>query len=405
MAWPGVIATLATAGTGALDIAAFSIANAFRRAQSERSQAIGTGVVEDAPIGTDVQLYGFWRSLQNFIYANVTAEPSTPTRFACRKDPDNAFAPFTSPAYYSGREEIPTWPDYTWGQFCESASCGTVASEKFGFRRATQWDPDVNDWTDFNDPMYTEAGGGGFGLADVGDILGPWIPVDLYRMDNELVWIAKFGKVTPPGTSNPRFDPGPPDAWYDNQRAYSMAGNLAYPALCQAAEDAWIGTIDNVGGWTPFCWTQVSWPWGEPNVAVIMRRQCFAQIIGTATHCSKECDWYVKAFLPTEAEGFDRYGDSPDGQPILEDLWALWKTDIPDQTAAEDFYSSVALARYDEDLIPPAQEGSAWASDPTELPEYPDVFDTLRGWQADNAHSAAVLRWNVDGGFTYVEPA
>lgn len=425
MAWPGVIATLATAGTGALDIAAFSIANAFRRAQSERSQAVGTGVTEDAAIGTDVQHYTFWRSLQNFIYANVTAEPSTPTRFACRKDPDNAFAPFTSPAYYSGREEIPTWPDYTWGQFCESASCGTVASEKFGFRRATQWDPDVNDWTDFNDPMYTAEHGGGFGLADVGHILGPWIPVDMYLMFNELVWTFKFGSKGPP-VGNPAFDPGGetvPPAWFLNQRAFADARGMDYAELCAAAETAWTGPpieyIDNVGGGDPQCITLVSWP-DSPvdNTAMILRRQCFARITGTAIHCLKDCDWYVKPFMPVTWAGssdpewelgriFDAYADSPDRpggvSALQQDKWSLWKTDTTEQSDPADFESSVALARYDAAAVPPQQAGSGWASNPTDGPLYPDSYDCVRGWEADNDHLAAVLRWDVDGGFSYIE--
>ena len=94
----------------------------------------------------------------------------------------------------------------------------------------------MNDWSVCADPMYWSVGGGGFGLAEVGDILGPWIPVDLYRMYNELLWIPKLGSG-----GNPEFDPGlegPP--WYEDQRAWADAEALPYAELCAAAEAAFI---------------------------------------------------------------------------------------------------------------------------------------------------------------------
>lgn len=45
-----------------------------------------------------------------------------------------------------------------------------------GFRRATNFNPAVNDWTDYNDPMYTNAG---YGFYRVGDIVGVWLFVDM----------------------------------------------------------------------------------------------------------------------------------------------------------------------------------------------------------------------------------
>jgi hypothetical protein len=52
----------------------------------------------------------------------------------------------------------------------------------YGFRRATAWDPAVNDWTDYNDPMYS------YGHAQQGDIFGPWIYVDLQNALKALLW-------------------------------------------------------------------------------------------------------------------------------------------------------------------------------------------------------------------------
>ena len=50
-----------------------------------------------------------------------------------------------------------------------------VAGIASGFRRATSWDYDNDDWTDYNDDMF------GYGTAEVGDIMGPWIWVDLQK--------------------------------------------------------------------------------------------------------------------------------------------------------------------------------------------------------------------------------
>ena len=422
MAWPTAISEFVAAPSGkALDIAAFSIINAFVGAESERSEAAGTGAIEDSPIGTDVQIYNFWRTLLNFVYL-------ARSDFACQKDPDDNFSAFTGPGYYHGEASILTWGNFTWLQFCESAECGTVVSGLGAFRYAKAWDIDVNVWTNRADVMYTVEGGGGSAghdSADRGDILGPWIPVDMYLTLNEEVWTFKFGSKGPP-VGNPAFDPGGetvPPAWFLNQRAWADARAMDYADLCAAAETAWTGppieTIDNVGGGDPQCITLVSWP-DSPvdNTAMILRRQCFARITGTAIHCLKDCDWYVKPFMPVTWAGssdpewelgriFDAYADSPDRpggvSALQQDKWSLWKTDTTEQSDPADFESSVALARYDAAAVPPQQAGSGWASNPTDGPLYPDSYDCVRGWEADNDHLAAVLRWDVDGGFSYIE--
>lgn len=49
-----------------------------------------------------------------------------------------------------------------------------------GFRRATVFNPMVNVWTDYADPMYS------YGLIQEGDILGPWILHDIQSALEEL---------------------------------------------------------------------------------------------------------------------------------------------------------------------------------------------------------------------------
>lgn len=151
-------------------------------------------------------------------------------------------------------------------------------------------------------------------------------------------------------------------------------------------------------------------------IAIILRRQCFARIINTATHKKKACDWYAKAFRNTTWEAgsapdgqmYDSYGDSPDrpgGVALLqEDLWTIWKADVSPQTDTAAFDSSVALSRYNEGRgCPPDETGSGWAVDPLETEDPENSPNTVRGWEASNDELAAVLRWDVTGGFDYIE--
>lgn len=57
-----------------------------------------------------------------------------------------------------------------------------------GFRRATEYDPEVNDWTDINDSMWIPNVGGAFNdsRCSIGDIIGPWIFDDLQKVLRKL---------------------------------------------------------------------------------------------------------------------------------------------------------------------------------------------------------------------------
>ncbi len=60
-----------------------------------------------------------------------------------------------------------------------------------GYRRATAWDPDNDDWTDINDGMFE------YGPAEEGDIVGPWILDDLQKGLSALKW-SKTGASSSP---------------------------------------------------------------------------------------------------------------------------------------------------------------------------------------------------------------
>ena len=51
-----------------------------------------------------------------------------------------------------------------------------------GFRRATDYDPSVNNWADPNDAMYS------YGTGQVGDVVGPWLIDDLHKALSAMKW-------------------------------------------------------------------------------------------------------------------------------------------------------------------------------------------------------------------------
>jgi len=83
--------------------------------------------------------------------------------------------------------------EYTWDTLmvdagiCPSDSSSSSSSDTTkGFRRATAYDPTISDWTDISDPMYEH------GFLQPGDIIGPWIFVDLQNCLKKLL-VKKTG--------------------------------------------------------------------------------------------------------------------------------------------------------------------------------------------------------------------
>ena len=82
------------------------------------------------------------------------------------------------PAARAIADIVPTYQldafDMTWLEFCAEVP----GLSNYGWRRASDWDPSVDDWTDLDDPMWARAGNG-HGRIQTGDILGPWIVNDM----------------------------------------------------------------------------------------------------------------------------------------------------------------------------------------------------------------------------------
>jgi hypothetical protein len=80
-------------------------------------------------------------------------------------------------------------PAYTLATF--RAAAGLHAD---GYRRATAYDPTVNDWTDPDDDMYSH------GSIASGDIIGPWLVVDLQLALAALKWTLANGSFSGSGS-------------------------------------------------------------------------------------------------------------------------------------------------------------------------------------------------------------
>jgi len=74
--------------------------------------------------------------------------------------------------------------------FASLAAFRTAAGLPNGFRRATSWDLSTDDWTDYNDGMFS------YGHIQVGDILGPWIYEDLQAIMSAASWTQKTSGIT-----------------------------------------------------------------------------------------------------------------------------------------------------------------------------------------------------------------
>jgi len=190
-----------------LDWTNVSFLDEIINAYDERAQAIPTSNIPYPIVaGTDIQNKYIWAGIQawletncvNYVNHTLTLNGLTATDFA-----------FT----------LTTW----------RAVAGLDSS---GFRRATNWDPLTNVWTNLSDPMYTPAQGGGFGNMVAGDIIGPWIIDDLQKAFTALKWTFADAYNS---TSNVRkgFENGV--SYADCDTAYASGYNVF-------VNDAWSNT-------------------------------------------------------------------------------------------------------------------------------------------------------------------
>jgi hypothetical protein len=150
--------------SGGTDLFHVDLLNQLWLGWSERAQVASEGEKTLIAVGDDMQLYSRWAELQ----AGVEGLCSL---FAdCSAATDGKF------------DDATAIPAYTLASF--RAYAGIHAN---GVRRATAWDPSVDNWQDLSDPMFSH------GVMQAGDIIGPWIWVDIQRMLTALKWTVVPG--------------------------------------------------------------------------------------------------------------------------------------------------------------------------------------------------------------------
>jgi len=147
-----------------------------------------------------------------------------------------------------------TYTSADWTIFLEDAGMSTQ-----GFRRATTFDRDTDDWADVDSDMWSRPENG-YGLAQAGDIIGPWIFDDLQkafsRMKYKLYrqpsvpWITPYLAFSNKGekTLYKRGSYQTPTSWLDAQ------------SEAETRYNAFVGTLDSLG-----IWSYASGSWLYPN--------------------------------------------------------------------------------------------------------------------------------------------
>jgi hypothetical protein len=192
-------------------------------------------------------------------------------------------------ADYSGPVPVPYVANDS--QFFVDAGITPVGGPSYGFRRATAWNPSSDDWTDIADPMFS------YGFIQAGDILGPWIIVDL---QNALSILKHKLRITAYSFTAPRL------------RITAPAGSSATCAAMLA---------DGSARWTAASWTDGSsypttpkYPYG-----------CFSRIT-----CLSSSYYYA-----TSNRSYYIYTRESDvallaaGRPVVADYYAIQPASAP----------------------------------------------------------------------------
>ena len=144
-------------------------------------------------VGDDIQLASLWSVLQGRIenqFNYVSPVQNTATRiYGMRWLVPHDLAP-VSGVFTSS----PSVMD--WAAFCDYTS----EMHTSGWRRATTWNPAVDDWTAGEDTDMWDRAENGHGPMQAGDIIGPWIFADLQtaldNMRTRVLFTEPYGKGT-----------------------------------------------------------------------------------------------------------------------------------------------------------------------------------------------------------------
>lgn len=175
-------------------------------AYSQRRQAIGMTAATIPAIGDDAQ--SFIYEIQSWVYGYASY-------FLQSHSTDGTYL---GDSYFHGRSNLDNFggSNLNWTNENVFKACGLWKdSSHYGFRRCTTW---PTDWTNYNDAAFS------LGAAQAGDLIGPWIFVDLQAVFNKLVWYYN----------------GAP-AIADCANKYFAATAATYAALLVAVSNGWAG--------------------------------------------------------------------------------------------------------------------------------------------------------------------
>jgi hypothetical protein len=119
--------------------------------------------------GQDIQSVSFWSTLQGAVNAMCSAfNPSSPYDTGGFIDEDYELEGSTAPTYFT------------------TSALYTKAGIPSGFRRVEIGKKYPSDWTDYNDPSFT------YGTIGIGDVIGPWLIVDLQKVLTILTTVSSY---------------------------------------------------------------------------------------------------------------------------------------------------------------------------------------------------------------------
>lgn len=180
-----------------LDWQAASFINEFVEAYNERmpnKYGDHEHLLENVTVGQDIQLASFWRALQEKVEAEWKSSISRRDENGLRGQINGEWVYKDNiPESICQNEDLPNnLSDRRWNGFIKN--CPDFSEN--GWRRATSYNPATDDWTNPDGAMW-EKSGNGYGVMQVGDIIGPWVFKDLQVAIGELRYIW-FRGIQPP---------------------------------------------------------------------------------------------------------------------------------------------------------------------------------------------------------------
>jgi len=215
------------------------------------------------------------------------------------------------------------------------------------------------------------------GKQQAGDIIGAWLFEDMQKVLNVLIWTIE----------NPAWDRDGDD---NITTAADNSGLSVWADFQTELEDDFAAASPGPSGDPPQAGVRASYSLGVFEGAAT-RLYSFGRISSIDDDVAKAIDWY--ALIAAHVQGYheseyDR--NDPDVPAGYEDLAYNWTT-------------TTHAAASGTDLVAPTALGDTLMGFPvwcTEPPPDGDDIGYIAGWVADEI--AAVARWDVVNGFTYV---